>query len=383
MKSKISYIIISLIFVISIISGLVFSHNFNINEEAKYTADNSNQVVHENTLSMMLETESGSGKYEMVTRSDWPTDGYIFNETLSKCENGGKLSWDDEKKLVTMTGGISDKCYAYFDKVLTLASYVKSLYTSTQGENGLYYHDGTLENGINDGSYRYAGASSDVDNYVCISDEETCSDANLFRIIGVFAEGVKLIKAASIGNYAWDSNNSNVWANSSLNTYLNGDYLNSLGDFAINNIATTTWKVGGNSWENIGDVIPVTTYTNEIISPAASSTVSKKIGLMYASDYGFAAGSTAWSRKLGYDSVNGYSNSAVTAINWLYLGSTEWLIIHVSDRSGRGFDVSSIGYVNNSNNVTAIFAVRPVFYLTASVKYASGSGTSDNPIRLS
>lgn len=71
---------------------------------------------HENAISMMLETEAGSGNYEMTTRDSWPTEGYIFNSTLSKCENGGELSWDDTNKKVLMSGNMSDKCYVYFDK---------------------------------------------------------------------------------------------------------------------------------------------------------------------------------------------------------------------------------------------------------------------------
>ena len=71
---------------------------------------------HENAISMMLETEAGSGNYEMTTRDSWPTEGYIFNSTLSKCENGGEINWDDENKKVLMSGNTSDKCYVYFDK---------------------------------------------------------------------------------------------------------------------------------------------------------------------------------------------------------------------------------------------------------------------------
>ena len=71
---------------------------------------------HENAISMMLETEAGSGNYEMTTRDSWPTEGYIFNSTLSKCENGGELAWDDTNKKVLMSGNMSDKCYVYFDK---------------------------------------------------------------------------------------------------------------------------------------------------------------------------------------------------------------------------------------------------------------------------
>lgn len=66
-------------------------------------------------IAMMLETAAGSGNYEMTTKSEWPTEGYVFNSTLSKCENGGELSWDDENKKVLMSGNKSDKCYVYFD----------------------------------------------------------------------------------------------------------------------------------------------------------------------------------------------------------------------------------------------------------------------------
>ena len=34
------------------------------------------------TISMMLETASGSGEYEKTTASEWPTEGYVFNTEL-------------------------------------------------------------------------------------------------------------------------------------------------------------------------------------------------------------------------------------------------------------------------------------------------------------
>ena len=52
-------------------------------------------------IAMMLETSAGSGNYEMTTRSEWPTEGYVFNANLSKCENGSELSWDNENKKST------------------------------------------------------------------------------------------------------------------------------------------------------------------------------------------------------------------------------------------------------------------------------------------
>ena len=67
-------------------------------------------------MSMMYETASGSGEYMVASDNTWPQEGYVFNERLSGCENGGKLIWDDERKTVTLSTNVSDKCYLYFDK---------------------------------------------------------------------------------------------------------------------------------------------------------------------------------------------------------------------------------------------------------------------------
>ena len=91
----------------------------------------------------------------------------------------------------------------------------------------LYHHDTSLTNGAGDNSYRYAGASGEVNNYVCFgSSEASCPDDNLYRIIGVFGDRVKLIKSTSVGKMKWDSNGSNTWSTSSLNTYLNNEFIN-------------------------------------------------------------------------------------------------------------------------------------------------------------
>src|SRR5699024_6424151 len=96
-----------------------------------------------------------------------------------------------------------------------LATCIKNQYTS-QGTNGIYYHTSSLANSAADNSYRYAGASEEVNNYVCFgSTASTCPSDNLYRIIGVFGNQVKLIKNTSIGNYYWSgssSNQSNTWS---------------------------------------------------------------------------------------------------------------------------------------------------------------------------
>ena len=260
----------------------------------------------------------------------------------------------------------------------TLADYVISQYTGTQGDNALYYHNSTLTNGAGDNSYRYAGASDSVNNYICLgSDAATCPDANLFRIIGVFGDKTKVIRAKSVGNQKWDTNGSNTWSSSSLNTYLNGEYLTSLGTL-VEKIATTTWKVGGGSWANIGTSVPKTAYQYEVGSSASSTTYDAKIGLMYVSDYYYGASPSAWTL-MGYNSDAMKDYRAATSTNWLYLGSYEWTISRRSDDTNSAFCVNSTGYVF-LYDVASIRGVRPSFNLLSSTTYVSGSGSMSDPI---
>ena len=380
-------------------------------------------------IAMMLETSAGSGNYEMTTRSEWPTEGYVFNVNLSKCENGSELSWDNENKKVLMSGNKSDKCYVYFDVYVKpqvlLANYVKSLYVSNKGENGIYYHDANLTNGAGDNSYRFAGASDAVNNYVCFGSSTTpCPADNLYRIIGVFGDRVKLIKSdyatsallgadgdyskmytandwnnsnykgnnlANIAGYTWNYKNnttinsghgSNTWSTSLLNkTNLNKNFITNIGADWANKIDMTIWKVGGNTGANIYSQPAKTAYQNEIVNPVTTNSqdnkteYSAKIGLMYASDYGFAAAPSAWTANL-----SSYNGEAIKNVNWMYMGLYEWTISRNADDSDFAFDVDYTGYVYNDYVGSSAFGVRPVFNLSSSVNYVSGSGTAADPI---
>ena len=310
--------------------------------------------------------------------------------------------------------------------VNSLASYITNLYTGTQGENGIYYHDANLTNGAGDNSYRYAGASDQVNNYVCFGSNVTpCPTDNLYRIIGVFGDKVKLIKSdyatsallgadgdyskmytannwdnsvykgnnlANIASYTWNYKNnttinsgfgSNTWSTSLLNkTNLNKNFITNIGDDWANKIDTTTWKVGGNTWANIGTQPAKTAYQNEIVSPVTTNTTdnattfSAKVGLMYASDYGFAAAPSAWTANL-----NTYNGEAIKNVNWMYMGLVEWTISRIAYDAYNVFYVTNTGYVYYLNARSA-YGVRPVFNLSSSVNYVSGSGTAADPIRI-
>ena len=128
-----------------------------------------------------------------ITASPTKTDEWNITVTLVNYDKDQSVNTGKSFSAKLM---IQKKAYKQ-----TLAEYVKSQYTGTQGENSLYYHNSSLANGAGDNSYRYAGASDSVNNYICLgSDAATCPEANLFRIIGVFGDKTKVIRAKSVGD---------------------------------------------------------------------------------------------------------------------------------------------------------------------------------------
>ena len=328
---------------------------------------------------------------------------------------------------------------------ILLTDYVKSQFTGVQGENNLYHHDGTLENGINDNSYRYAGASDNVNNYVCFgSNESPCRTDDLYRIIGVFdhkisetqtEQRVKLIKydyanllgddGAYLGevddnvythssylgfnsflmNYYWYKEYwTNTWSESDLNKInLNTNFIfnidigNYSGNAWADKIAETTWKVGGNASDNILEVTPSVAYQNEILNPVTTYTTDgkteykAKIGLMYVSDYMYAAPQDKWTlvgyKYDGSNSDNCYGCTmdyrAATSVNWMYMGLTEWTITRDAGGTNIALSVCSSGYGVASDTVDNYsYVVRPTFSLLSSTTYVSGSGTANDPILI-
>lgn len=476
MKKKLlvfSSIIVCLLAIVLIVSNFDGSERiiFENNEESK-------QLMNTNALTMMYETEVGSGEYQVSSDTTWPQDGYVFNETLSKCENGGTLFWNSETKRVVLQTNSSDKCYMYFDAYVdpTLADVcdgktfaeciTTQVYTGTDGDNGLYYHDGlgsytNADQEAGDNSYRYAGgdyqltskstaagyvavfkpdyggldgviifhcedgeygcslpnaksytlaynetteystyqdaletAVSDgyltkdnIKNYVCFgSNEETCPIDNLYRVIGVFNNQVKLIKATSYGNYAYDVEDSSMWDASTkpdIYTTLNETYYNSLGSEWQNLIVETTWQVGGIDFSYATE-IPKTAYDYEVGINQTGYEEIMKIGLMYVSDYGYAASPKKWIMRTssvyyGYD-------------NWLYLGSYERTIPRVGIGPSGGETMFHwavcIDNFEDSGSTSTCRAeesrsIRPSFYLEYSVQLTGGTGIQSDPFRLS
>ena len=420
-----------------IVSGIYYICYSNENRVV-LESDKTDNNVNTNFISMMYETESGSGEYTTSSDSAWPQDGYIFNAELSSCENGSKLTWNDETKQVLLEANVSDKCYVYFDKepdIIYFADYiVNNVYTGTDGDNGLYYHDGTgsytnADQEAGDNSYRFAGANPN--NFVCFgSDDATCPNDNLYRIIGVFDDKVKLIKydyadssllgtdggymlvdestlgisfseyinflnefgvqtAGYKGNkemqkilsYMWSDDS--YWSSSDLNKInLNQNYLTNIGSKWAELIAINSWLCGIQVIRSDDDIAIAglsvkNAFLKEVENPENYVSYDAKIGLMYVSDYGYAASPENWTTEL-----SNYGNYTNINNNWMFMSGIEWTISsYVTTSIDYTFIIMSDGAFASFRPLAPLM-VRPSFYLNSDVQYVSGDGSLSNPYRI-
>ncbi len=295
------------------------------------------------------------------------------------------------------------------EKIVYLNEHVIDLHGGVDGTNNLYY--------TNNAEYRYSGASPN--NYVWFNDE-------LWRIIGVFDDAshgitdanlIKIIKEEPIGEYMFDNKDDNggygynSWSDddggAELNQLLNGYYYNSSiapdnlagcnntdysgdqqgsCDFASTGLSKrsrdmteeVTWYLGGYSSFYVTASMAYTAERGTVGSPApgAHLTYTGNIGLVYMSDYGYAAESSVWSTALsGYNLVSIYQN------DWLYNGERQWSMTPYPSDSAYVWRLSLDGgdyndYSRNGNGA------RPVLYLNSEVMISGGMGSETEPFLL-
>lgn len=309
--------------------------------------------------------------------------------------------------------------------------------------DGLSDYDGQANVNLEakDYSFRYSGGNPN--NYLCLKNDETiCSEDNLYRIIGLFKNEdnhyeIKVIKriASSIvlgtnenlpnsaykterneefNYYYWNSangitdgtGNGNMWQYSNLNNAnLNGYFYSYLtdtlkinknkivkhkfitGGFSTIGNAYTTYqselgenretKIGSNACYNAGDTKTIRICQSDDVNFDAF------IGLLYVSDFGYAAYPTAWNINLSSETE--YSTSENKNNNWIIKdGNSHWTISRQSSSGHLVYDISYMGVVKNpyvDSSISGISA-KPVFYLNSNVKKLSGTGSRDNPYRI-
>ena len=243
--------------------------------------------------------------------------------------------------------------------------------------------------------YRYIG--SDPNNYVEFNNE-------LWRIVGVFKveDGngyweyrVKIVRNEFLSSTkAWGSNNE--WSTSSLNTYLNNEYLTSLSVQSQNMIRDATYYLGGrHSISNLSDTLCYNfeRSTSVYAYDERKLNWSGKFALMYPSDY-------IYTFALGVDSycnLNGgkcsIDNGGNPSKSWVYnIGGgskSQWLISQDSSYPIVAYQIYKSGFIDNYNSRSGYVRVggkcyiNPALYLSSKVKITSGNGSINNAYKLS
>ena len=360
-------------------------------------------------------TENGtmdSVSIDKLIKSDYLTSGLknpINNTPLTGCV----------KKIIS--DGVTKYKYEVDNCPNYLATHIMDLYDNeeTRIENGL------KKDNTSDENIRYYGANPN--NYVSFNNE-------LWRIIGVFGNNVKLVRSEKIGNLSWDSSESSVnygygvneWSQSDLKNYLNTMYYGGTSVTCYNgqnNQTTTcptnkldntskglidyhTWNTGA---INMGDVYDSTTESFDTVEfyNAERGTVNGKIcssgtycndtvtratewigyiGLPYVTDWAYASSENDCNTKIDVSSTYTYK---CKNNNWMRHGTTMDIEDATWVMSPGAFPdyASYVWYVLGGGIAVDNYAAHPLsafptIYLKSNIIIESGKGTSSDPYIL-
>ncbi len=307
--------------------------------------------------------------------------------------------------------------------------YIEKLYSNelSRIENGL------KKDNTEDQNIRYYG--SNPNNYVKFNNE-------LWRIIGVFGNNVKLVRSEKLGDLSWDSSESSInsgggvneWSQSDLKNYLNTMYYggtevtcyggrnnstttcptNKLDDASKTLIDNHTWNTGAidvtdTTIVNLetGALNTVPFYKAERGSvngkicssgTGCNDTVERKttwtgyIGLPYATDYAYASSESACETNMNAGDIdidNQIFNMTCKNNNWMHHGTTTdiedatWFVSPFAcpDLAYYVWRVRGDGFVSDSDAANPL-SVFPTIYLKSNILIESGKGTSSDPYIL-
>ena len=299
-----------------------------------------------------------------------------------------------------------------------LVTYITNLYKTNNILNNLK-KDNTPDQNI-----RYYG--SNPNNYVRFNNE-------LWRIIGVFGNNVKLVRSEKLGNLSWDSSASNINNGNGVNqwgesTYEDGSsyegadlqvYLNKMyygGDTTITCYGSTNngtktcptgtidetskslidnhiWNTGAIEFNTRTDTLAFYNAERGTKGKICSSgtfcndTVTSKtewtgyIGLPYVTDWAYASSESDCNTKIDQSTYKCKNN------NWMHYGSTwseyKWYLSPLAHTSSARtvWVVIGVGDACGSD-ASGAYAVFPAIYLKSNVLIESGNGREDAPYIL-
>ena len=152
-----------------------------------------------------------------------------------------------------------------------------------------------------------------------------------------------------------------------------------LSDKAKSNIDTSRYYLGGYNTSRV-KTTAMYSYERGTLRYAENRPLywDGMVGLMYPSDYGYAAGSVCATGTELYNYFGECSNK-----DWLYnTGVNQWLMSPYSGDSGYVLRVYGDGQVVSRSSDLAL-AVSPVFYLNSGASITGGNGTLNAPYILS
>ena len=340
---------------------------------------------------------------------------YNVSTSCNKAESSfNKTNW--EFRIKNLTG--YSTCDATFTEDTNtypkLYDKIISLWNNTDGTNNIFKEDHTFDDNTTYTEYRYEGTDTEVNNYVWFNNE-------LWRIIGAFPGGtpttsatslgnrapstnntVKIIRNDVIGSFAWDKDNTNNWTTGELNTnILNNLYLNSTSgtcnyystsvtkpcdftDIGLKNvldyIETATWNLGGSSDASNAETMYKTERGTTVNTSGTPIVTTAKVGLMYASDYGYSVKNSSCNHSSTL--LKSYGTTACGGSAWILKNGLEWTLSPLSSYDGYVFRVNDDADVVYSGGVTFGNGVRPVLYLNSNVYITGGDGSLNNPFQV-
>ncbi len=239
--------------------------------------------------------------------------------------------------------------------------------------------------------------------YITSAELEISSPGKASKDTSYTTEYTSRVESTDVDGFYWSGDSSiewNNWRESTLNKTLNsesGKYLTSLSAYT-NIIENTKWYIGGNTLNNITKQSSMkTAYDNELganklttsSSQCTDNSTSKvpctdallyqtsKVGLMYATEYGYASAPKNWGTQL-----YSYDKKANRSENWLYNGVNEWTLSRPADITYAAFYVYSSGYVYDHAVSDVRLGVRPVLVLKSETTIKSGDGSKGSPWRI-
>ena len=417
--------ILAIILVISIpkILDVIETSKINALKNAvKLIADSAEKKYTENEA-FGEENEITCESVSKLNKEDYNKCTIIFDENgIAKVSITGRGKFDGLKVCNATKNDVNivtGECPVTLPAIST--TYIMDLYDNeeTRTSNGLK-KDNTPDQNI-----RYYG--SNPNNYVSFNNE-------LWRIIGVFGNNVKLVRSEKLGYLSWDSSESSVnygwgvneWSQSDLKNYLNTMYYggttvtcyggtkNSTTTCPTNKLDNTskglidyhTWNTGA---INMGDVYDSTTESFDTVEfyNAERGTVNGKIcssgtycndtvtratewigyiGLPYVTDWAYASSENDCNTKIDVSSTYTYK---CKNNNWMHHGTTMDIEDATWVMSPGAFPdyASYVWYVLGGGIAVDNYAAHPLsafptIYLKSNIIIESGKGTSSDPYIL-